>query len=244
MDNQYIDDATRRDQSRHDATATDTDFTLSLEEVAERYAQAGHARTLRSLQRYCASGHLDAQKIATTTGDKNLVTPQSVARHNAQIKEFAALEAVVPFRDLSRPVAPAVAPQILVNSAPPAAPEAATGPDTPRQVATPVAPEAPTQEARPVEQDVPTSSQPRQDATEPAATGEPSRYVVQLERQLEVARDERDFLREQINRKDKTIDALIERDRETNYLVRGLQEMLTPLLGGGRHEPPAAHPMQ
>ena len=31
----------------------------------------------------------------------------------------------------------------------------------------------------------------------------------------------------------------IERDRETNYLVRGLQEMLTPLLGGG---PPPGDP--
>ena len=53
-------------------------------------------------------------------------------------------------------------------------------------------------------------------------------------------RDERDFLREQINRKDRTIEALIERDRETNFLVRGLQEMLTPLLGGARRrdEPP------
>ena len=105
MDNQYIDDATRRDLSRQDATATDTDFSLSLEEVAERYAQAGHARTLRSLQRYCAGGHIDARKIATTMGDKYLVTPQSVARHIAQIKEFAALEAVATFRDVSRPVA-------------------------------------------------------------------------------------------------------------------------------------------
>ena len=43
--------------------------------------------------------------------------------------------------------------------------------------------------------------------------------------------NERDFLREQINRKDKTIEALVERDRDTNFLVRGLQEMLTPLLG-------------
>ncbi|MDX2258959.1 MAG: hypothetical protein NW205_08590 [Hyphomicrobiaceae bacterium] len=48
---------------------------------------------------------------------------------------------------------------------------------------------------------------------------------------MEQAKDEREFLREQIDRKDKTIDALIERDRETNFLVRGLQEMLTPLLG-------------
>jgi hypothetical protein len=56
--------------------------------------------------------------------------------------------------------------------------------------------------------------------------------------QLEQARDERDFLREQIDRKDKTIDALLERDRETNFLVRGLQEMLTPLLGGARRHDP------
>ena len=82
---------------------------------------------------------------------------------------------------------------------------------------------------------------PRQGTTEPAATGETPRYVAQLERQLEVARDERDFLREQINRKDKTIDALLERDKETNYLVRGLQEMLTPLLGGGRRQDPPTY---
>jgi hypothetical protein len=63
-----------------------------------------------------------------------------------------------------------------------------------------------------------------------------SRLVERLEREVEQARDERDFLREQIDRKDKTIDALIERDRETNFLVRGLQEMLTPLLGSPRGE--------
>jgi hypothetical protein len=88
----------------------------------------------------------------------------------------------------------------------------------------------------------------RQGATDSTATGGTSRYVAQLERQLEVAcaegaqlqkrlevaDDERDFMREQLNRKDKIIDSLLERDKETNYLVRGLQEMLTPLLGGGR----------
>src|SRR5271165_3997398 len=105
MDNQYIDDATRRDLPRQDATATDTDFSLSLEEVAERYSQAGHARTLRSLQRYCVGGHLDAVKIATTTGDKYLVTPQSVARHIAQIVELSQLDAVATGRDMSRQVA-------------------------------------------------------------------------------------------------------------------------------------------
>ena len=60
---------------------------------------------LRSLQRYCAGGHLDARKIATTMGDKYLVTPQSVARHIAQIVEFSQLDAVATGRDVSRQVA-------------------------------------------------------------------------------------------------------------------------------------------
>jgi hypothetical protein len=74
-----MDTPTGRDQPRLAATGNDTDYTLSLDDVAARYAAAGHARTLRTLQRYCASGHLDSQKIATATGDKYLVTPQSGA---------------------------------------------------------------------------------------------------------------------------------------------------------------------
>ena len=94
--------ATRHDEARPVAPGSDSDFTLSLEEVAERYASAGHSRTLRSLQRYCVSGHLDAQKIATATGDKYLVTPQSVERHIAQIAELAAITPVASRRVLSR----------------------------------------------------------------------------------------------------------------------------------------------
>ena len=243
MDNQYIDDATRRDLSRQDATDNDTDFSLSLEEVAERYARAGHPRTLRSLQRYCVSGHLEARKIATTTGDKYLVTPQSVARHIAQIVELSQLDAVATIRDTSRPVATAVAPEIPPVPQPMSSQQdPALTPDTPRQGATESVPPV-------METPVPPPSERQEAATahdtpRQGATGETSRYVAQLERQVEIARDERDFLREQINRKDRTIDALIERDRETNYLVRGLQEMLTPLLGGPRHDPPAGHQSQ
>src|SRR5208337_1259525 len=208
MDDQNFSVAPGRDRSRQDATDNDTDFSLSLEEVAERYERAGRPRTLRSLQRYCASGHLDARKIATTMGDKYLVTPQSVARHIAQIVEFSQLDAVATGRDGSRQVATTIALEDL---------EAATATENGLQ-------------------DEPDRA--RQAATEATTTGETSRYVAQLERQVEIARDERDFLREQINRKDRTIEALIERDRETNFLVRGLQEMLTPLLPNRREEPP------
>ena len=94
MDTQYPGAATGPDMSRQAATDNDTDFTLSLEEAALLYERAGHPRTLRSLQRYCASGHLDARKIATILGDKYLVTPKSVARHIAQVVELSQLDLV------------------------------------------------------------------------------------------------------------------------------------------------------
>jgi hypothetical protein len=145
------------------------------------------------LQRYCAKGHLDSQKKETPLGGEiYLVTPQSVARHIAQIEELTSGDSV------------------------------ATGHDPSRQVATPVVAQ-------------PQASETPKPQTTP---GDMSRYVARLEIELEQAKDDRDFLREQIDRKDKTIDALIERDRETNFLVRGLQEMLTPLLSGPRREPP------
>ena len=194
--------ATGPDTSRPAATAGDNnDYTLSIEEVSERYANAGHPRTIRTLQRYCVSGHLDARKVATTLGDKYLVTPQSVARHIAQIIEMLPLDTVATDRDQPRPVATSVAAQ---ESPPTSHSEHTTRDDTPRQLAT--------------------------------DDKEVSRYVERLEREVEQAKDERDFLREQIDRKDKTIDSLIERDRETNILVRGLQEMLTPLLGAPRRD--------
>ena len=189
--------ATSRDTSRPGATTLDNDFTLPLEEVSERYAKAGHPRTIRSLQRYCSVGHLDCQKVATTIGDKYLVTPQSVAHHIAQIEELRSYDNVATERDQSRHVATTVAPQ-QSSATPPVA--ETTSDDNKRQG--------------------------------PTGETDESRYVARLEREVEQAKDERDFLREQIDRKDKTIDSLIERDRETNVLVRGLQEMLTPLLMG------------
>src|SRR6516162_5044114 len=135
MNDQNFSVAPGRDLSRQDATDNDTDFSLSLEEAAERYERAGHPRTLRSLQRYCAGGRLDARKIATTTGDKYLVTPQSVARHIAQIVELSQLDAVATGRDSSRPVATTTA---LEESAMATAPEngSHTEPDIARQTTT------------------------------------------------------------------------------------------------------------
>jgi hypothetical protein len=194
---------TDHDQSRLAATSRDNDFTLSLEDVAQRYVAAGHPRTIRTLQRYCASGHLDCQKVATMLGDKYLVTSHSVARHLAQIEELTAFDAVATDRGASR------------------------------QVATPFDAE----EARPglVVARAADSDQARQAKAGETVT---SHDLTRLEREVEQLNGDREFRREQIKVKDGQIASLLERDRETNVLIRGLQEMLTPLLGPARREPP------
>ena len=74
--------------SRLAATSPDQ-FTLTIEEAATRYEHAGHPRTIRSIQRYCANGDLDCLRQETTFGDKYLITSASVARHIGQIAELA-----------------------------------------------------------------------------------------------------------------------------------------------------------
>src|SRR4051812_11296419 len=69
------------------ATSPDSEYTLSIDDAAERYDHAGHPRTSRSIQRYCAKGHLDCRRIETPFGEKYLITPASVAKHIAYIEE-------------------------------------------------------------------------------------------------------------------------------------------------------------
>ena len=115
------------DQSRQAATSPDQ-YTLTIEDAAIRYEHAGHPRTSRTIQRYCAKGHLDSLRQETPFGEKYLITPEFVARHLAQIEELASATS----RGLSRPVATDVAPQesqqIKNDNAP-------TGPDLSRQAA-------------------------------------------------------------------------------------------------------------
>lgn len=187
--------------------ATDRDYTLTIDEVAERYVVGGHPRTIRTLQRYCASGHLDCQKVQTALGDKYMVAPYSVVRHLAQIAEVIAFSNQATGRDQPRPVAIAVAhsnDQEFAESRRP------TGDDPSRLVAT-------------------------RRGNDHYSDNQPP-----PPRELERLEEENTFLRDQIRTKDKQIDALLERDRETNILVRGLQEMLTPLLGP-RHSEPRQH---
>ena len=118
------------DQSRQAATSPDQ-YSLTIDEAAVRYEHAGHPRTIRTIQRYCAKGHLDCLRQETAFGDKYMITPESVARHIAQIAELASTTS----HGLSRQVAADVAAPVVANDAPATA---TTSDDLSRQVATPI----------------------------------------------------------------------------------------------------------
>jgi len=93
------------DMPRPTATSDDSRHTLTIEAVACRYADADHPRTIRTLQRYCVSGHLDCLKTPTRLGDMFLVSPESVARHIAELDEVSATTRAAANRDQPRPAA-------------------------------------------------------------------------------------------------------------------------------------------
>jgi len=98
------------DKSRPVATTDDNEYSLSVDEAAERYAHAGHPRTIRAIQRYCAKGDLDCRRMETQFGVKYMITPTSVAKHIAYIEE---VRPVTTGRDQSRQAATVVAAEIL-----------------------------------------------------------------------------------------------------------------------------------
>ena len=211
----YMNSATAHAMSRPAATSSDTDYTLSLGEVSDRYAKAGHPRTLRSLQRYCVNGHLDAQKIATATGDKFLVTSLSVARHIAQIEELTALEPDATGRDAPRQVATPFVSQQSDNKE---EPSPSTGDDRPRQAAT-------------------SSDNDLRQKTESAT----SRYVEQLEKRIEEKDDVIGMLRGELSQRNDELVRRNERERETNILIRGLQNLVLQLQPGRTRSVDALH---
>src|SRR4051794_39621354 len=75
------------DQPRPVAASLDNEYSLSIEDAAQRYEHAGLPRTLRTIQRYCAKGHLDCRRIEIPYGEKYLITAASVAKHIAYIEE-------------------------------------------------------------------------------------------------------------------------------------------------------------
>ena len=208
------------DRSRQAATTPDSEYTLTIDEALARYEHAGYPRTPRSVQRYCAKGHLDCRLIETPYGEKYLITPGSVTKHIAYIDE------VRPFatgRDVSRQVAATHDSNSDHDMQRQPAP---TSSDAPRQDATHVAAENEGDQER--QPHSTSDDKPRPVATGPDLT---ERYIDRLEGEVT-------FLRDEISTKNAQIKELTERSRETNLLVGGLQRLLAPLLGSPDPHPP------
>ena len=201
------------DEPRHEAhdiaRPSATQYSLSLEEVSRRFDEAGLARDIRTLQRYCAAGRLDSIKEMTASGLTYFVDPASVDRAIVQLAQLHNLTDQVRHSptpgDASHPVA--------------REPEPLNATDAPRASAA----------GRDSENEKSDAVSERHGASEPDMSG----VVAGLERENSLLREQKDFYRHQVEVKDTQIAALLERDKETNYLVRGLQTMLTPLLGRG-----------
>ena len=110
LDERGIINAMTDDQSRQVATTDDSEYSLSVDEAVERYDHAGHPRTIRAIQRYCAKGDLDCRRRETQFGVKYVITPTSVAKHIAYIEE---VRPVTTGRDQSRQAATVIASETL-----------------------------------------------------------------------------------------------------------------------------------
>jgi len=76
------------EQPRPIANSDEHNYTLTVEEAADRYFGAGISRTHRAIQKYCAVSKLDCRKTETEFGEKYLVAPYSIDRHIAYIKSI------------------------------------------------------------------------------------------------------------------------------------------------------------
>lgn len=188
-----------------------TRYSLSLEDVSRLFEEAGLPRNNRSLQRYCAAGRLDCIKEETVSGLAYFVDPASVGRAITQLAQLHGITDDVRHAATDLDMAHRVAPNF----------EPKDRSDAPRPSAAERDKETETPQDRPA-------------PTEP----DTSRIVALLENANASLREQNAFFRDQIGVKDTQIAALLERDKETNYLVRGLQTMLAPLLGSPAPYPP------
>jgi len=177
--------------------------TLSVHDVGASLVAAGVPRSHRQIIRYCETGMLDAVKVPGPTGAQWFVSPSSVPKAIGDLKQWEAQRAG----------------------------QSATKPDVSNHVAvekdrnnnSDTASHGAPEPAMSVEQTSPTGSE-----TEPVVAG----YVQQLEKRIEEKDDVITLLKGQLVAKDEQITRHSERERETNLLIRGLQNLVLRLQPG------------
>lgn len=205
------------DTARHGAPHQDMDgrrHTLSISLVATELVKAGVPRSHRHIIRLCKSGALDAGKYPGASGDEWFVAPNSVP------KVIGDLRALDEARARRSETQRATSNNGVVEIAPRIDQDAARH-STPQHDTSDAQRSQPNSETQP--------DTPRQGSeTEPAM----ARYVQQLEKRIEEKDDVIGMLKGQLVAKDEQITRHSERERETNLLIRGLQNLVLRLQPG------------
>lgn len=177
--------------------------TLSLKEVEAALLAAGVPRSHRHIVRLCQSAAFDAAKRPGATGDEWFIAPQSVPKVIGDLRAIE--EARARHSQPQHATSGHVVPEIPNNGATDALRHAA--------------PQHATSGSKQEEDRSP---------TEPAT----SRYVAQLETRIKEKDDVIGMLRGELAHRNEEIVRRNERERETNILIRGLQNLVLRLQSG------------
>jgi len=189
------------DTSGHDATRRDDVHTITLRELEAKIAHAGVQMSRRQIMRHCKAGTFDAQKLpAVNNVEEWFIAPASVEKGIADIKTLQALRSR---RDATRhDVTGTDAPEITSTNN-----TDTSGHDATRRDVT-------------AEQNKDTAS-----VTNP----DTSRYVEQLETRIKEKDEMIGVLRGELTHRNDEIVRRNERERETNILIRALQNLVLRL---------------
>jgi hypothetical protein len=187
---------------------------MSISLVAAELEAAGVPRSHRHIIRLCRSGSLEASKYPGATGEEWFVAPNSVPKVIGDLRALdeARARRSAPQHDASH--------HVVVETAPRIEPDVARRSTTQHDVSD-AQPSQPKSEMRP-------DTAGQQSETEPVT----SRYVAQLEKRIEEKDDVIGMLRGELAQRNEEIVRRNERERETNILIRGLQNLVLQLQPG------------
>jgi hypothetical protein len=196
------------DAASHGTPQHDNDglrHTLSLREVEAQLLAAGVPRSHRHVVRLCQSGALDAAKRPGGSGDEWFVAAQSVP------KVIGDLRAIEEARARHSAPEHAASDHVALEKTNTGATDTAS-----HSALQPAMPESKKEEMSDAS------------AAEPAM----SRYVEQLEKRIDEKDQVIDILRGELVQRNEEIVRRNERERETNILIRGLQNLVLRLQPG------------